>query len=657
MKRLLISALLLLSSIQGFAQLNGYKWRLGFSAGPTNYLGDIRPLNVNNFQNFTKLYNRYSNYAEQLSFQLSGEYALGNSVGLMFTAGSYQFGAGDRFVQNNGTLFTQSPTFDRALNFQTNLFDAGFSFVIKPDNNWLLSGKSRFAPYMTIGFGVQNFSVSGDLLDANGNRYDYTNPNVIPDGTFETKLRPLLTERDEEYKNTTIYAGLGFGFRVRITNQLEIFAQSDFRRASSDFLDDISGTYKSSYDNDFQAYAAKPGTNVVTPENPYRGFETLKPDWYIYHGMGVKFSLGANKKAFNAPVITQRHTYVPSELSKKQLSGAEKNSNSAPGTAYYTILQLPGQRITKDTLTSTDSLKTTTTTQLMIYPGQEVQVAYDSSTWINGATYATIRMDEKPLTRAEVDLELEKFKSEMLRNQARRDSALMMALADRIAADQKSTTSKTEPLELDTRASEKAAKKAIKDQEKERKKQEKNNELLKDALLVGGTAAATAAITSDKNKTAPPADSLLVLKSIQDSLLIDSLQRTIAAIPDPTPPVPVVKPVPIQQSKVELFFGVNSSELSASELEKLKNTAKILKEWPEGKIQLQGFADHTGAVEYNLKLSERRVNAVMKTLTDQLGIAPDRISQAPGGVILRGKPGVSSAEDRKVEILFLEIKP
>ncbi|WBL44295.1 OmpA family protein [Algoriphagus halophytocola] len=360
MKKLSLLIIALAFAYTAEAQLHGYKWRFGLSAGTTNYLGDIRPIKADNFENFLKYYKRYENYSEQLSYQLSIEYALGNSVGLMLSAGSYQFGSGDRFVRNDGTLFIESPDFDRALNFQTDLYDAGLSFVIKPDNNWLLSGKSFFAPYITLGAGVQTFKVMGDLLDANGNQYDYTNTSVIPDGSFETNLTELNTELSGGYKTTTLYANLGLGFRFRITKSIELFAQSDFKRAATDYLDDVSGVYRTSYDNSFQEYAAKPGTNVVTAENPYRGMENGRNDWYIYHGIGVKFSLGANKESFKPPVITQRYTYVPTELSNAQLAREDSlermTQAKVPVTNnYFTVIQLPANGAVNSGRTELDS--------------------------------------------------------------------------------------------------------------------------------------------------------------------------------------------------------------------------------------------------------------------------------------------------------------
>lgn len=360
MKKLITFIALILCISPAFGQLYGYKWRLGISAGTTNYFGDIRPVGVKNFEQFTKLYKRYDNYSQNLSYQASIEYALGKSVGLMLTAGSYQFGSSDRFVQNDGTLYMDGSNFDRALNFQTNVFDGGLSFVFKPDNNWLLSGKSFFAPYLVVGGGVQSFNVYGDLLDANGDRYDYSNVNTIPDGDFETSLRDIETEVPGGYNQATFYAHLGIGFRFRITKSIELFAQSDFKRAATDYLDDVSGVYRSSYDNDFQEYAARPGTNTPTVDNPYRGMENGNSDWYLYHGIGVKFSLGANKESFKPPVVSQRYTFVPDELSKKQMSEADSTRRSAVAAApitnnYFTIIQLPSWNAMKADSTALDS--------------------------------------------------------------------------------------------------------------------------------------------------------------------------------------------------------------------------------------------------------------------------------------------------------------
>ncbi|WP_296698167.1 OmpA family protein [Algoriphagus sp.] len=772
MKKLFTIIFSLFLILNAQAQLHGNKWRIGFSAGTTNYLGDIKPLKVNNFQNFTKLYKRYENYSEQLSYQLSLEYALGNSVGLMLSAGSYQFGSGDRFIQNDGTLFTESPNFDRALNFQTDLYDAGLSFVIKPDNNWLLSGKSFFAPYLTIGLGVQTFKVYGDLLDENENRYDYRNINTIPDGTFETNLANLNTENPNGYRDATFYANVGLGFRFRITKTIELFAQSDFKRAATDYLDDISGVYRTIYDNDFQLYAAKPGTNLVTVDNPNRGSNNGRNDWYIYHGIGVKFSFGANKEAFRPPVITQRYTYVPTELSQKQLAEEEAELNeklSGTTNNYFTVIQLPSNskdlskgyvadsaqlvtiqneidslQIIQDQLTverdsiqtevqgldqaiglaerdssvstnirdvrisnfeneksfvigelaninglanqnqfKLDSLKAIQNSsspeqlsldsaammrELIIYPGQVSRILYSAGNptvlQLDSAQESAAlqrAQTEGMMTRDQFEEEMESFRSEMLQAQATRDSAMMMAFASKIPDEPQKTderVAESEPQEVLINAEavdNKTAKKLEKNRKKQEKIEKKNNELLKDALLVGGTAAATAAIANsgEKKEAEQQAsyDSMLLARIALDSMLIDSLRN----VPRQIDTVEIEKTIPqlLHQSKIEVYFEINKTTLTEPELAKLTPIIKYLEENPDVKVELIGYADNTGSVSYNLQISEKRVNEVARLLQEEYGIEPERIEKNTGGMIIRGSTKGSVENDRRVEIRVL----
>lgn len=776
MKKLLTILFAVFFLSPAFSQQYGYKWRFGISAGTTNYFGDIRPLGVNNFDQFTKLYRRYTNYAENLSYQISAEYALGNSVGLMLTAGSYQFGSSDRFVLNDGTLFFEGQNFDRALNFQTNLFDMGFSFVIKPDNNWLLSGKSFFAPYLVLGLGYQTFNVFGDLLDANGNRYDYTSPNVVPDGTFETSLREVETELDGGYRRGTAYAHLGFGFRFRVAKGIEIFAQSDFKRAATDYLDDVSGSYRSTYTSDFQEYAAKPGTNVAGPgEN--RGFENRRGDWYLYHGIGVKFSLGARKEAFNPPVVSQRYTFVPTELSKQQMAKSDSSiAVKAAGVTnnYFTVIQLPSwsanqawkdssaldsatvaqleilqdslsrereslqveilrsqqaleeydetmamarrdtlvsEEVTATRLRSLENERSTEmgkmtslntldsqiqfkmdsiravqsqgqtqvldsaalTRELLIYPGQVSRIMYtgtgQTQVYLDSTSTRSspsARYANGTMTREEFEDEMEKFRSEMLQAQAKRDSAMIMAFASKIPEPQEYEPVQTEAQEIQVNTEaidDKTAKKMERNARKQEKLEKKNNRLMRDALLVGGTVAATSAIknSGEKKEDAAQArqDSLFRAQILQDSLLIDSLQTVLANQEIPTnqavAPDTVVneKVVLLNSSKVEIYFGVNESEVSDTEKAKLNQIKGILESDPDLKVELIGFADNTGSVSYNLQLSKKRVDAVKAYLISQ-GITESKILTDVGGLILRGTSKGSVDRDRKVEVRFHE---
>lgn len=73
-------------------------------------------------------------------------------------------------------------------------------------------------------------------------------------------------------------------------------------------------------------------------------------------------------------------------------------------------------------------------------------------------------------------------------------------------------------------------------------------------------------------------------------------------------------------------YDVNQWEVSEAEMDKVKAVARVLKDNPDVKITVVGFADYTGSDQYNMKLSEKRANEVKRLLTKKYGIAESRIS-------------------------------
>lgn len=110
--------------------------------------------------------------------------------------------------------------------------------------------------------------------------------------------------------------------------------------------------------------------------------------------------------------------------------------------------------------------------------------------------------------------------------------------------------------------------------------------------------------------------------------------------PEPEPaPAPAPKPVkeePKPQPKVapfqcDVFFALNSSTISKSEMQKVEKLASFLKEYPTANVQITGYADKdTGNERVNMKLSERRAAKVAATLVD-LGVDSSRISTSAKG--------------------------
>ena len=74
-----------------------------------------------------------------------------------------------------------------------------------------------------------------------------------------------------------------------------------------------------------------------------------------------------------------------------------------------------------------------------------------------------------------------------------------------------------------------------------------------------------------------------------------------------------------------VLYGVDEWNVSEDEEAKVKAVARVLKDNPDVKVLVVGFADYTGSDNYNMKLSERRANEVKRLLTKRYGIAEDRI--------------------------------
>ena len=75
-----------------------------------------------------------------------------------------------------------------------------------------------------------------------------------------------------------------------------------------------------------------------------------------------------------------------------------------------------------------------------------------------------------------------------------------------------------------------------------------------------------------------------------------------------------------------VLYDVNDWKVSDEEMDKVKAVARVLKDNPNVKIMVVGFADYTGSDQYNMKLSERRANEVKRLLTKKYGIDENRIS-------------------------------
>jgi len=82
----------------------------------------------------------------------------------------------------------------------------------------------------------------------------------------------------------------------------------------------------------------------------------------------------------------------------------------------------------------------------------------------------------------------------------------------------------------------------------------------------------------------------------------------------------------------DVYFNYDSAKITPLAAQTLKENADLLKANPNVKILLVGSASPEGTTEYNLKLSERRANAVKEFLVKE-GISVDRLETKAAGEI------------------------
>jgi len=105
--------------------------------------------------------------------------------------------------------------------------------------------------------------------------------------------------------------------------------------------------------------------------------------------------------------------------------------------------------------------------------------------------------------------------------------------------------------------------------------------------------------------------------------------ETTTPAPAPTPAPPVeTPPAPPGVTDAEFspaFFDVDQSSLNEQGRSALDKNAKILRDHPDAKVEIEGHCDERGTVEYNQALGQRRAEAARDYLVAQ-GVTADRMT-------------------------------
>ncbi|WP_437671759.1 OmpA family protein [Sorangium sp. So ce131] len=101
----------------------------------------------------------------------------------------------------------------------------------------------------------------------------------------------------------------------------------------------------------------------------------------------------------------------------------------------------------------------------------------------------------------------------------------------------------------------------------------------------------------------------------------------VTAAPPPPPPPPPAQPAAPAEAVIEgdrikiarpIFYDLDKDEIRPESFSVLDAVANILRTHPEiTALTVEGHTDNQGTVEHNIKLSERRANAVVRYLVQR----------------------------------------
>ncbi len=104
------------------------------------------------------------------------------------------------------------------------------------------------------------------------------------------------------------------------------------------------------------------------------------------------------------------------------------------------------------------------------------------------------------------------------------------------------------------------------------------------------------------------------------------------------------------------LFSHDQAELRPEALDALKKLGQLISLYPDATFVISGHTDWTGSQDYNLRLSERRAEAVRDWLVGTMHVAPDRIQTLGKGSADAIVPAEKSVDEqqpnRRVEIVI-----
>jgi len=100
-----------------------------------------------------------------------------------------------------------------------------------------------------------------------------------------------------------------------------------------------------------------------------------------------------------------------------------------------------------------------------------------------------------------------------------------------------------------------------------------------------------------------------------------------------------------------IFFGTNQWQVKNKYLPDLDSLVQLLEAYPNWKVSIEGYADAVGEAEDNLRLSEKRVDAVVQLLLKK-GVNSDQLARLYFGESLASQDTQVADEDSDRKVVF-----
>ncbi|PIY11069.1 MAG: hypothetical protein COZ18_04720 [Flexibacter sp. CG_4_10_14_3_um_filter_32_15] len=690
-----------------FAQQNNFNWRVGLETGNMTYRGDLN-------EKFWQPDDMFATDFNQFSFGLSIENTPNKTLSnrLQLTYG--EFTANDR---NTGILA-------RSLNVQTKIYSAAYIFTFYTDNGWLLGENAFLSPYLMTGVGGTYFENYGDLYYQNSqdikSPYYYWSDNTIrdasessgngqiinQDGNFETRLSDFNTEKENGYSPYSLNIPLGIGLKFRLLNRLSLHVQSVVNYSlTSDFLDDVSGDFRSSYESAEAGYVANPA-NYNNGEgsrgNTNQGF--LKNDAFIFTSFGISWSFSPKRQAFRAPALYAANKpksifeLNPDSLRTVTVDGIpdytknseiqveinqngqnQNNSNQNNQNPYnqnqngqnqnpynynqnsqypYQNNQNPNpvQTVKIDinvNVTTNKSGTDSSVTKVVVVPQNKETVKTNSRSSEEDKktkkTRAQRKADQEAAEKAqeEARLEMEKVQNQLEELKKDRQNNVSITLENPNQSNQENTQKQDSAMyklmELQFMYVQQRMAALEKQLENQATQQEDNSTKNED-------------ISKVETQLASLQKQLELLTTQKQNEKIDSVTKTKTATKDTVVVINEEQKAPVinQKSevvgikKVEIFFTTGSSTIVPKDKEKIAPLIEVLQNDKNLSVRIYGFTDSKGSAAFNQKLSKQRTKSVKQLLLDA-GIDESRIVEGSFGIDTNNPYG-EDFYGRRVEI-------